>query len=251
MKCLKLLLLIALFALPAMAEEASLMFEQANQAYRANDYAKAVAAYEQILKNGVKSPALYYNLGNSYFKLENTPMAILNYERAHRLAPRDEDIAYNLRLANLRIVDRIEPIPELFFVSWWKSLVNTFSSGGWAVVSILACWVAAIGTALLLISRRFLLQRAALIVAMLALLMTIIGFTATYQRLQYEVNTLSAILIAPSVSVKSAPDEQSTDLFVLHEGVKFEYLDAVGDWRKIRLADGKVGWLHSNTAIII
>jgi tetratricopeptide (TPR) repeat protein len=251
MKRLLMLLMIFLFSLPAAAEEAALMFEQANQAYRANEYAKAAAAYEQILKNGVESPALYYNLGNACFKLENIPMAILYFERAHRLAPRDEDISYNLRLANLRIVDRIEPVPELFFVAWWKSLINAYSSGGWAIIAITALWIVAIGTAVLLMSRRFILQRIAFAAALLALAVTVVGFTATYQRLQNELNVRSAILTAPSVSVKSAPDDQSTDLFVLHEGVKLEYLDSVGDWRKIRLADGKVGWVHSNTAIII
>ncbi len=251
MRQFSILLVSLLFVSGVHAEEASLAFEQANQLYRSNKYQEAAAVYEQVLKNGYESPALYYNLGNTYFKMQNIPMAILNYERAHRLAPRDEDITYNLRLANIRIVDRIEPVPELFFVGWWRGFVNSFSSGGWSIVSVIALWGAAIGTAVLLVSRRIIIQRIALFTAMFAFLLTILGFTAAYQRMQTERNTHAAILVVPSVSVKSAPDDQSTDLFVLHEGVKVEYLDSVGDWRKIRLADGKVGWLHSTAAIVI
>src|SRR6059036_404081 len=110
------------------AQEAVRQFEQANQLYRDGKYDQAAGLYEQVISNGYESAALYYNLGNACFKLKNTPSAILNYERAKRLAPHDEDILYNLRLANLRIVDKIEPIPQIFFIDWWRSLVNTFSS---------------------------------------------------------------------------------------------------------------------------
>jgi len=240
-----------LCVLPARTQEAALMFEQANQLYRSNDYQKAAALYEQVLKNGYEGTALYYNLGNAYFKLQNIPAAILNYERAHRLSPHDDDVSYNLRLANLRIVDRIEPVPELFIISWWRAFVNFFSSTGWATFSIAALWCVAAGTAVLMTSRWLLLQRIALFAAMVAFVLSIAGFTATYQRLRVERDTQTAILFAASVSVKSAPDEQSTDLFVLHEGVKVEYLDSVGDWRKIRLLDGKVGWIHSGAAQVI
>jgi tetratricopeptide (TPR) repeat protein len=246
-------IVILLFVLTAglRAEEASLMFEQANQFYRSNDYQKAASLYEQVVKNGYESPYVFFNLGNAYFKLQNIPAAILNYERAHRLAPHDEDISYNLRLANLRIVDRIEPVPELFIIAWWKSCVNFLSSGGWATVSIIALWCIVAGIAILLMSRLLMLQRIALFTALLAFLIAIVGFIATYQRLRIERDSQSAILFIASVSVKSAPDEQSTDLFVLHEGVKVEFLDSVGEWRKIRLLDGKVGWLHSSAAQVI
>src|SRR5881394_716957 len=101
-------------ACSARAQEAGLLFNQANQLYRKAEYDKAATMYEQIIKNGYESPALYYNLGNARFKLKDVPGSIVNYERARRLAPRDEDIAYNLRLANLRVIDKIEPIPEFF-----------------------------------------------------------------------------------------------------------------------------------------
>src|SRR6266849_1193138 len=110
------------------AQEARLEFNQANQLYRDAQYDKAARLYEQVVKNGYESPALYYNLGNCYFKLRNIPASILNYERARRLSPHDDDISYNLRLANQRVVDKIEPLPQLFLVDWWNGYIGLFSA---------------------------------------------------------------------------------------------------------------------------
>ena len=241
----KRLFVIALLFVPIllMADEASLQVEQANQLYRSGSYQKAAEVYEQILKNGFESPVLYYNLGNAYFKQQNIPAAILSYERGKRLAPRDEDILYNLRLANLRVVDKIEPLPQLFLLEWWNAFVSQFSSDGWAFIGIVLLWIAGIGGVVYLSARGIILQRIGFIVVGMSIMFTCIAFIALYQRYQAEHNTHSDVVFAQTISIKSAPDNQSTDLFVLHEGVTVEVLDAVGDWRKIRLADGKVGWM--------
>ena len=225
------------------AQEASFQFEQANQLYRNGDFQKSAQMYEQIIKNGYESPAIYYNLGNSYFKLRNIPAAILNFERAKRLLPNDEDISYNLRLTNLKIIDKIEPVPQLFFINWWYSFVNLFSSDNWAVSGIILMWLTAIGYVILYLGHNLILQRITFILTVLIFLTSVLTFVGMYQRYQIEHNEQAAIVFSQTVSVKSAPDFQSVDLFVLHEGVKLEFLDAVGEWRKIRLADGKIGWL--------
>ncbi|MBI1807845.1 MAG: tetratricopeptide repeat protein [Ignavibacteria bacterium] len=235
----------------ALAQEAAVQFDHANQLYRNGDYQKAAAMYEQIVKNGYESYALYYNLGNTYFKLKNIPAAILQYERARRLAPHDEDVLYNLRLANLRVIDKIEPLPQLFFIEWWRSIINLFSSSGWAMIAILSLWCATIAGAVVLVNRAGFLQRIMFVSTLIALCICVLAFVGTFQRLHRERDEQTAIVFAPSVSVKSAPDVQSTDLFVLHEGVKVEFLDEVGEWRKIRLADGKVGWLSVSSIEVI
>jgi len=241
----KLLAIWFLFITTIFAQEASLQFEQANQLYRNGDYQKAAQMYEQVSKNGFENPALYYNLGNSYFKFQNIPAAILNFERAKRLAPNDEDINYNLRLANLRVIDKIEPVPRLFLINWWNSFINLFSSDGWAMICLIGFWVSIISVALMFIIRKSVLQRIVFAVCVLMFLLSIIAIIGMYQQRHFEQNDTAAIIFSQTVSVKSAPDAQSTDLFVLHEGVKVEFLDAVGEWCKIRLADGKVGWLSN------
>lgn len=243
--------ILLLFSYAVRADEAAVQFEQANQAYRSASFSQAVTMYEQILASGQESPELYYNLGNAHFKLQNMPSAILNYERALRLAPGDEDTRYNLQLANLRVIDKIEPVPELFFVQWWNGLLSAFSSEHWGILAIVALWCAAASAALMLATRSYVLQRIMLVVMILAFAAGVLGLASAFQRQHLEAVGHDAIVFAASVPVKSAPDKQSTDLFVLHEGVKVELLDEVGMWRKIRLADGKLGWLSFESLIVI
>lgn len=228
----------------AFADEAALQFDQANQLYRNGEFQKAASMYEQIVKNGYGSPELYFNLGNSYFKLKNIPASILNYERAKRLAPHDEDISYNLRLANLRVVDKIEPVPTLFLFDWWRSFINLLSAEGWAFACIISIWLLMISWMVFLVVRSFLVRRMAFLLGTIMVVVAAFSFTGGFQQNRIEQSTRDAIVFNPSVPVKSAPDPQSVDLFVIHEGVKVEMLDTVGEWRKIRLADGKIGWIN-------
>jgi len=239
------------FLQTSFAQEAVIQFEQANQLYRSGDYVRAASAYEGLISNGYESAALYYNLGNAYFKMDSIPAAILQLERARLLSPRDEDVQYNLRLANLRVIDKIEPIPQLFFLSWWKSFIDMFSADGWGMMAVVSLWCAAAFGVIFMLGRTVTFQRITFLGAVVSLMLCALSFTGTFQRVQRERNVQSAIVFSPSVSVKSAPDPQSTDLFILHEGVKIEFMDAVGEWRKIRLADGKVGWLSVEDVRVI
>jgi len=218
-------------------------FDQANTLYRNGKFQEAATLYEQIIKNGYESPELYFNLGNSAFKLNNIPGAILAYERARRLAPHDEDIAYNLRLANLRIVDKIEPIPQLFLLEWWRGFLSFFTADRWAMLAIILFWGMAILGGVVVMSRSFAVRRVAGLVSGLCFVLGALAIVSEFQRDRIEHSDAMAIVTSPSVSVKSAPDAASTDLFVLHEGLKVEIMDGLGEWKKVRLADGKVGWL--------
>jgi tetratricopeptide (TPR) repeat protein len=246
------LFILVLFISPlSFSQEAALQFENANQLYRDGKYQGAIDMYGQIYNNGFESPSLHYNMGNAFFKLNNISRSILSFERARRLSPSDEDILYNLRLANLKVIDKIEPVPELFFIGWWNSFVNLMSSSQWAVLIICLLWVTAIATAGLLLLKRAVVQRILLLLSMIAIFFTIISFVGMFQRLSDEKSDTQAIIILQTVSVKSAPDDKSTDLFVLHEGVKVELLDYVAKWNKIKLLDGKVGWLEEDAVEVI
>ncbi len=245
------IVIILCFAPLLYAQEVGLQFEQANEAYRKGDYQKAIGLYQQVIKNGYESSAIYYNLGNAYFKANDIPSSILFYERAKRLAPGDDDIAYNLRLANLRVVDKIEPVPQIIFVRWWNGIEESLSSDGWAVFAIVCLW-ALVGSGLsFFLFRSFAIRRISLLAAAIFIVLVVFGFFSVYNQYQYEQSVNNGIVFSPTVSVKSAPDDKSTDLFVIHEGVKVELLDVVGTWRKIRLADGKIGWLSQQAVRII
>ena len=247
-----LIILILLFCGKVSAAEIDLRFENANQLYRSGTYDKAAKIYEEILAQGYESPDLYYNLGNCYYKLNNIPAAILQFERARKLKPQDDDIVHNLTLANLRTEDRIEPIPDLFFVNWWRKWTELASADQWALIGLLSLWLALfmiIG--IFYIYRSLPIRRIFTITALLALLLFGLSFVAAIERHKFQDNHKFAIVFSPSTDVKSAPDEQSTGLFVLHSGVKVELIDRVGDWNKVRLADGKVGWMQSSSFKVI
>ncbi len=239
--------MLALSAQVALGQESRLQFNQANQLYRDAQYEKAAPVYEQVVGNGYESAPLYYNLGNCYFKLHNIPAAILAYERARRLSPHDDDISYNLQLANLRVVDKIEPVPQLFLIEWWNGFIGLYSSDGWAMAVIVCAWCAAAGGIAFFLFRSPAIRRISFALASVSLLCCVLGVTGLLQQAKKEGSDRSAIVFSPSVPVKSAPDNQSTDLFVLHEGVRVDLLDAVGEWKKIRLADGKIGWLTGDS----
>ena len=218
---------------------------QANDAYSEGNYEEAIGLYEQVLEKDYEAPQLFYNLGNSYFKSNNLPAAIINYERAIRLAPNDEDITFNLKLANLKTLDKTETIPLLFFEVWWNNFARLFSSDQWAIISITSFWICILLFCAYITINKVDLKKMFFWVSALLLLLTILGITYTYQSYKAVNSNDEAIVFSAAVTVKSSPDENGTDLFVLHEGTKVMILDGIGKWNKIKLSDGSVGWLRA------
>jgi tetratricopeptide (TPR) repeat protein len=226
-------------------------FQQGNEAYQSGDYLKAIEYYNQIIDNGYKTPELFYNLGNAYYKLKNIPNAILNYERALKLAPDDEDIQFNIRLANLQTLDKIEPLPKVFYQEWWESLSGWHSSGTWSVLMVIFIWLTFIGLAGFLLLYSPFKRKISFFILILSFVFAVLSYIFAETNYAEETSKDSAIIFSESVYVKSSPDAESTDLFILHEGTKVEVLDEVGTWSKIKLANGNVGWLPQNTIEII
>ena len=218
---------------------------EANKLYLSGHYENAVTVYGKVTQEGFASPILYYNLGNAYFKLGNMPMAILNYEKAQKLAPADPDIAHNIRLANTRIVDKIESVPVLFYVRWWINARNMFSPDTFAKISLALFSFFWILLACYFLVRRRGLRITAFYFAMLFGITAIFGMVLASQSHHYALNPDEAIVMEPSADVKGSPDEKSVDLFVIHEGTKVKVLDRIGDWEEIRIANGNSGWIQT------
>ena len=231
------------------AESADKLYSIATDAYKAKNYQQAVDGYQKLISDGYRNAAVYYNLGNSYYKTDRISLAILNYERALRLAPSDDDIRFNLKLANQKTVDRITPVPQLSIVSKWQSMVTSQSSRTWAIYSIVCVWLALIAFAVYLFVAS--VRRIGFFSGSVLLLFSLFFFYISYTQSQAEYGAGQAILTATNTYIKSAPDASGTDLFMIHEGVKLNILDRVGEWSKVRLADGKVGWVEQGTFTVI
>ena len=236
-----------LLAVPVMANGPDSLFYKANQEYNKEMYANAVEDYLKVVSAGYESGALYYNLGNSYFKLDDIPSAILYYEKAKKLAPEDEDLDFNLNVAKMKVLDKIEPLPELFFKTWWRHLVTLFKADSWTKISLALFILFFVLLSFYLLSGFTLIRKLSFYTGLIVLFISIFTFVLASQKFTMEKNLKEAIVFAPTITVKSSPNENSVDLFVIHEGSKVQVIDKVGEWYKIRIANGSIGWLPLET----
>ena len=225
---------------------------QADSAYVNNDFANAVYLYENILDNQGESADIYYNLGNSYYKMDNIAKAIVNYEKALVLNPADGDIRFNLELAQSKTVDKVTPISEVFLVTWMKDLTNLMSEKGWAKMGITTFILMLSMLALYFFSKKIALKKIGFISAVCLLFICVLAnIFASSQKNKAESHG-EAIIMAPSVTVKSTPNDGGTDLFILHEGHKVTIKDnTMREWKEIQLEDGNVGWVPTSVIEII
>ena len=219
---------------------------EGDSAYIRNDFASAIQIYESLLRKG-DAADVYYNLGNSYYKVNEIAKAILNYERALLLQPGNGDIRANLEIARGKTVDKVEAVPEVFFVTWTKALINSMSVDSWAVCGVVCFILLIVSLYLFIFSKQIVLKKAGFISGIVFLAVTILANVFANQQKDELTNRNSAIVINPSVTVRSTPSESGTSLFILHEGRKVSIKDnSMKEWKEIRLEDGKVGWVPAS-----
>lgn len=240
-----------LFSLGSVAQDFSAQLITAQDLYSETKYDTAALIYQSIIDSGYQSPELYYNLGNTYFKLQEIPSAILYYEKALKLKPTDENILFNLQLCNTMIPDRIEEVPRLFFIEWYKALYNHFPIDTWAIISLLLFSLFTLLLLVYFLSGKVFLKKLGFWSAMLFLAISVFTFSMTYQKYASFKQHDEAIIFTPSITVKSSPSKSSVDLFVIHEGTKVIILDQVGEWKKIKIQNGSIGWIESKNLAII
>lgn len=224
--------------------DAAVTKQMADAEYAKENYQTAIKQYNEILKQGV-SADIYYNLGNAYFRTDNITQAVLAYERAYKLAPGDKDIRFNLQFARSKTIDKITPQPEMFFITWYKAMVNFTDSNTWAKLSIVFFIFALIMFSFYLFGTNAIMIRSGFYIGTLCLLLFISNaFLSWQQKLQTE-NHDGAIIIVPTVAVKNTPSVSSGNSMVLHEGTRVDITDrTIKGWLGIRLTDGREGWLH-------
>ena len=224
---------------------------EGDSAYIKNDFASAIQIYESLLQQG-EAPEIYYNLGNCYYKTDDIARAILNYERALLLSPGNADIRANLEIARSKAIDKVTPVPEIFFITWIKSLVNSQSSDAWARTGIASFLLLLVSLAIFFFTQHIKWKKIGFSAAILFLIVTVLSNLFASQQKSYLTNRNDAIILSPSVTVRSTPSESGTSLFVLHEGRKVEIKDnSMREWKEIRLEDGKVGWVPSSSIEVI
>jgi len=249
----KKLLFIFAFTLPflSLAENPDLnqardLFEKGTDAYKAGDYESALAFFEEAESKSTGF-AINYNLGNTHFKLNNIKESILYYERALKYEPANEDVIYNLRLANDLIVDRIENLPKSKLNRWWRDFRFGMGPDGWGFIAIMLAILASV--LLLIYSFRFRpgVRRFGFYGGLIAVGLMICAITLAQSAKNFRVNNISGVIFTDKVDVKSEPRSESLDILVLHAGTKVDIIDREGDWYEIQIASGDRGWLKAET----
>jgi len=234
------------------AGEKEHLFAEGNKFYQEGKYLEALNAYKRILEMGYESGSLYYNMGNCYYKIHDIGRAILYYERAKRLSPDDEDLKTNLKLANLAVVDKINPRPQFIFFRIVDAFFYILPKPLliWVVVGLYLIFMGSL--ILRIISRKRIIELLALrMVVFWGVLLLIFGFSLV-GRLSEEKKKVYGIMLVQKVNVMSAPsEEEGVEVFSLHEGTKVQIDKKSGGWVEIVLADGKVGWVKRDVLEII
>ena len=236
---------------PDLALNPDLAFSRANELYLEGSFEEAILIYEQIVISGYHSAELYYNLGNAYYRSNKITPAILNYERASLLSPGDEDISFNLELARMHVRDRIEELPDFFLNRWWKDTRDFMSADAWASVTAATFIFSLLFLSVFLMSASVPVKKIFFWLAIIVFFLSVMSFSLGLDQRNHIRNHNSAIVFSPAVSVKSSPDINSTDLFVIHEGTKVWVEDSIGNWRAVRLSDGNKGWLQKDAIEMI
>ncbi|MCG9791860.1 tetratricopeptide repeat protein [Flavobacterium algicola] len=220
-------------------------FDKGNDLYQKGQYKEAAVAYENILKSGKQSADLYYNLANSYYKLNQVAPAIYNYEKALILNPDDIDIANNLKFAQKRTVDEIKVVSKVGFAKLLRDFTGIyhFNTWGWIAIgfafAFLICFLGYYFSNLTLVKRAFFFGMFIFLVFVFASVAS-----AMFEKSYYE-NEKPAIVFAEIAAVYGEPKVSSTTILDLHEGTKVYVLESVSHWKKIQLTDGSEGWIDS------
>jgi tetratricopeptide (TPR) repeat protein len=223
------------------------LFDKATEAYNKGRYDEAISYYEQILESGRHSAAVYFNLGNSYYKKNEIAPSIYYYEKALLLEPGDPETRNNLRFAQNMTLDAITPLPQTDLQRLYRRLIFALSLDGWAYAGIFFVLLFVGAYLFFLGSDTPNRKRIGLITSLTSLMLAVVCTTLSYLQYRTYRKDQPAIVFAREIPVRSEPNERSTSAFLLHEGTKVQVLDSLNEWRKIQLADGQNGWIAAES----
>ncbi|SKB50007.1 SH3 domain-containing protein [Salegentibacter holothuriorum] len=222
------------------------LFEEANDAYANNDFETAINKYEKILENGETSVAVYYNLGNAHYKLNNVAPSIYYFEKALQLDPTDEDVQNNIEFARSMTIDDIPVNEETGLQKSINSFISTFSYNTWAYLAIALSIVFVVLFLLYYFGRTSLQKRIFFGVAIFVFLLGGISVFFAFQQQEIQFNNQFAIIFAEEAPIKNEPSQKGDATFSLHAGTKAKVLEDYQGWVKIELSNGTQGWIEDN-----
>lgn len=220
-------------------------FDEANTLYNQGNYGDALEKYNVVLEAGQHSAELYYNIANAHYKLNHIAPSIYYYEKALLLKPNDKDIKNNIAYARNMTIDDIEYLPEVGFSRLIKNVTHTMSFDNWAKVTVGLIMFFVLLFLVYYFSHNTSKKRFAFVSSIACLLLAFVAIAFAFHKYELVENNQPAIVFAKEAQIKNEPNLRSAESFKLHEGTKVQVLDTVSNWKKIKLSDGKTGWVAS------
>jgi len=219
------------------------LFEQGNKFYNEGNYEEAITKYESIIDNGKHSAELYFNLGNAHYKLNHIAPSIYYYEKALQLKPADKEIKNNIGFARNMTIDAVDTVPEVGFSKFMNNISKSMTFERWAITAIGLVVVFVMLFLTYYFAYTSTRKRLAFVGSVASFILACFALSFAYHNYDLIEKDQPAIVFAQEAQVKSEPNLRSNEAFVLHEGTKVQVLDTVNNWKKIKLADGKTGWI--------
>ena len=220
------------------------LFVKGNNAYAKARYKEALDTYQKIVSQGYNSAAVYFNMGNASYKLDDIPSALLYYEKAHKISPSDEDINFNIRFVNSKTSDKIDEVPEFFLSVWFKSVILSISANALSILSLAFVLSSSAFLIVYFFANATLIKKSSFFTALVFFFFGILSVFILNSQAGYFEDHRQGIIFSSTVTVKSEPAETSRSLFVIHEGAKVDILDKNNAWVKVKLANGNEGWMR-------
>ena len=231
--------------------DVSSLWLSGNDAFAAGQWQNALNYYQMIEGEGLESADLFYNIGNTYFKLGDNGHAILYFERALKLDPAYADAANNLEIVRQLTLDKIDAVPDFILVTWFRNLRQSLSADTWAWITLALLAIVGLLMTVFRNADSSAVRKLSFIVACVFIVLTVFTFVFSLLQRRAVTRTDSAIVTKPVCPVKSSPSDGGNTVFVLHEGTKVRLLDSVGDWTKLEIPDGRQGWASTSTIEVI
>ena len=233
------------------SEQVDSVFNNSNELYISGEYQKALNGYLSILDKQINNQLLYYNIANSYYKLNQLGYARVYYEKTKLYDPGDLDVNHNLKIINSKLIDDIQVVPEFFLIKVFKQYCNWLSLNQWVWVFFVLLYLVLVLCLFFIFSTSFYFKNILLRLLFIFIPLFVLSSTALIYSNKIFNSTNYGVLVSPNEYVKIAPSKESDDYFIIHNGIKFKIIDSLGVWTRILLTDGKDGWIQNKNFIKI
>ena len=232
-------------------ENSEVAFESATAAYTNKSYSKAIDQYLAILAKGEHSKALYNNLGSSLYQIGNYPKSILYFEKGLKFDPYDISILHNLNLSREQLENDVVQIPEFVLIKAWKYMHTRLSSNTWFAFSLISLFGAVFAFSIWLLHKERQKKKSGFLGGIILFGLSILLFCLSHSQASFRHSHNTAIIMQEAVSLKSAPEEANEPIMTLEPGTKIFFIDEIGEYHKVKLDNGQLGWIPKGSFELI